>query len=174
VLTEINKKLEPERTNPLQHHITTTFVITMDTPTLFGIGEYVVDCNYNSILLTRNRQLGEQLVSLYVGEKRKRFVVHQQLLIKTADFFGKELADQAPKSAEQQKARGGKAVADEHDAIYLKSDDANVISLFVHWLYRKQIAFINTQAHLDNLYGLYFFAEKISRAELANKTLDTI
>ena len=69
--------------------------------------------------------MGTEVVSIYVGEERKRFVVHKDLLTSQSEYFDKAL--------------NGNFKEAEENAIYFKEDDPVVVGYFVTWLYRGVI-----------------------------------
>jgi hypothetical protein len=99
------------------------------------------------------------MVTLYVGNKRKKFTAHKKVIC-GIDYF--------------QKAFNGRFKEAEEGAIYLPEDSAEVIGLFIHWLYREKIPDGNSQKYLGSLYDLYIFGEKIAAVELMDKTIDKI
>ena len=66
--------------------------------------------------------MGTEVVSIYVGEERKRFVVHKDLLTSQSEYFDKAL--------------NGNFKEAEENAIYFKEDDPVAIGFLVTWLYR--------------------------------------
>jgi hypothetical protein len=99
-------------------------------------------------------------VTIFVGDKRKKFVVHKKLLCESADYFKGAFTN------DFEEARKGE--------MYMPEDSPGAFSLFVDWLYRSAIPMTNTEAHLHNLYDLYIFAEKLCLAELKDQTMDSI
>lgn len=56
----------------------------------------------------------------------------------------------------------------------MPEDNPEAFSLFVNWLYRSTIPMSNTEAHLHNLYELYFLANRLCLIDLKDKTMDAI
>ncbi|KAE9381260.1 hypothetical protein N431DRAFT_322954, partial [Stipitochalara longipes BDJ] len=104
--------------------------------------------------------LGDELVTIYVGDKRKKFVVHKKLLCGSADYF------KGAFTRGFEEARKGE--------MYMSDDSPEAFSLYVDWLYRSSIPIVNTEAHLRSLYELYLLADKLCLIELKDKTMDTI
>ena len=58
--------------------------------------------------------------------------------------------------------------------MHLPDDSPGAINIFVHWLYRNNIALGGCLSYTYDLYDLYIFAEKICHEELKNKIMDAI
>jgi len=71
------------------------------------------------------RDLGTDVVDIFVGSDRKRFVVHKQPLISGSDYFNKAL-------------NGGFREATEN-AIHLEELDPAAVGLMIGWIYRGVI-----------------------------------
>jgi hypothetical protein len=56
----------------------------------------------------------------------------------------------------------------------MPDDNPGAFSLYIDWLYRSTIPIVNTEAHLRNIYELYFLADKLCLVDLKDKTMDTI
>jgi hypothetical protein len=56
----------------------------------------------------------------------------------------------------------------------MPEDSPGAFSLYVDWLYRGSVPRINAEAHVKQLYELYFLANKFCLIELKDKTMDTI
>jgi len=105
-------------------------------------------------------RLGNEIVTLYVGLACKKFTVHKALLCESSDFFKKGFM-------------GGFKEAQEKE-MSLPEDNPEAFSLFLDWLYTHTLPICSTEAQLDDLYRLYFFAEKICQMNLADKAIDRI
>jgi hypothetical protein len=105
------------------------------------------------------RNLGTELVTIYVGNKPAQFVIHKKLLCDTTDFFLKAFSGSFKES---------------EGVLRLPEESPGVFSLFIDWLYRSRIAHTNSGRHWVNLFNLYIFAEKLCLNELANRTMDRI
>ncbi|CAG8970807.1 hypothetical protein HYALB_00001594 [Hymenoscyphus albidus] len=101
---------------------------------------------------------GTDTITLSIGSNRDKLIVHRQLIC-TIPFFQK---------AFQGNFKEGTGEMD------LPEDKSEVVFLLTDWLYRGVVQAINTQAHLDNFYGLYMFAEKICEERLMDMTIDAI
>lgn len=99
-------------------------------------------------------------MTIYVGPKRKEFIVHKKLLCESADYF------KGAFTRDFKEARKGE--------MYMPEDSPGAFSLYVDWLYRSAIPMANTEDHLHNLYELYFLAEKLCLVVLKDKTMDSI
>jgi hypothetical protein len=104
--------------------------------------------------------MGEEIVTLYVGPTRKKFIVHKNLICDSSDFF--------------KKAFTGNFVESKEGTINLSEDDPDVISIFIHWLYTAVVPLGNAEDYLHNLYELYFFADKVCLTVLKDATMDSI
>jgi hypothetical protein len=113
------------------------------------------------LILIACRSLGEATVTLYVGPKTKKFVIHKHVLCNSCEFFEKGFAEDT--------FREGK-----DGEMYLSHDSPNAISLFIDWLYRERLPEGQSQQYLDDLYDLYIFAVKLDMAFLMDQTMDRI
>jgi hypothetical protein len=107
-----------------------------------------------------SRTMGDEVVSIYVGPKRKKFLVHKKLICEASDFFSKAFT-------------GGFQEAQEN-SMHLPEDDPNAFALFIDWIYRSKIPKGKKQEDQATLYNLYIFAEKLCLDDLANATMDQI
>lgn len=103
--------------------------------------------------------LGKEFVTFCVGKKRKEYIVHEKVICDTADYFSKALTG---------------ASKDVDGVIHLPEECPGAFGLFVDWLYRGTVPLVASQYHLERLFKLYVFAEKLCMEELANKTMDKI
>lgn len=99
-------------------------------------------------------------MTLYVGTKRKEFLVHKRLLCQATDYFDKAFNSTFKEGVES--------------VMYLPDDNPGTIGIFIHWLYRNTIALGESMSYTYELYDLYIFAEKICHEELKNKTIEVI
>lgn len=76
-------------------------------------------------MLTGNRVLGDEIVTLYVGPKRKKFTVHKKLLCDRYEYFSKAF------HGNFQEAQEG--------VMHLPDDDADAVSSLVDFLYRGTV-----------------------------------
>jgi hypothetical protein len=106
-----------------------------------------------------DRNIGRELVTIYVAKKRTVFVIYKKLLSHTADFFLKAF------SGSFKESEGTMHLPEEHPGAFL---------LFIDWLYRSKISHVNTVRHWLTLFDLYIFAAKLCLNELANRTIDRI
>jgi hypothetical protein len=56
----------------------------------------------------------------------------------------------------------------------LPEERTEAFGLFVDWLYRGTVPLVASQHHLERLFHLYVFAERLCMEQLANKTMDKI
>ncbi|KAM3070054.1 hypothetical protein ACMFMF_008404 [Clarireedia jacksonii] len=77
-----------------------------------------------NVPFTRAEDLGTDVVDIIVGPKRKRFVVHKQLLTSQSTYFKNTLRE--PNMVNENK-------------IYFDDEDPAAVALFVGWLYRGSI-----------------------------------
>ncbi|TVY40715.1 hypothetical protein LSUB1_G002409 [Lachnellula subtilissima] len=103
--------------------------------------------------------LGTELVTIYVGKEQKEYIVHKKAICDTADYFSKAFTG---------------AFEERVGVMYLPEESSDAFGLFVHWLYRGRVSLVHSQKHLERLFKLYVFAEKLCLVELANKTMDII
>ncbi|KAH8770275.1 hypothetical protein BGZ57DRAFT_929289 [Hyaloscypha finlandica] len=104
--------------------------------------------------------LGNKMVTIYVGPKRKEFTIHKKLICGSADYF--------------EKAFNGDFKEGREGIMYLPEDNSGVFSFFVDWLYRSTLPAGHTQPYLANLYHLWIFATKICHTKLADNVMDRI
>jgi hypothetical protein len=102
----------------------------------------------------------DETVSIYVGPKRKKFLVHKKLICEISDFFSKAFT-------------GGFQEAQEN-SMHLPEDDPNAFALFIDWIYRSKVPAMHNREDQVTLYNLYIFAEKLCLDDLANATMDQI
>ncbi|KAH6671063.1 hypothetical protein B0J14DRAFT_640085 [Halenospora varia] len=103
------------------------------------------------------QRLGTEIVTIYVGNERTEFVVHKQLICETADYFSKAFTG---------------AFVERDGVIHLPEERPETFALFVDWVYTGRIPCHHTQLHLENLFRLYVFAEKLCLNDPANKAID--
>jgi hypothetical protein len=100
--------------------------------------------------------LGTDTVTIYVGPKRKKFLVHKKLICDCSDYFSKAFT-------------GGFQEA-EKGVMYLPEDDSETFDSFIDFIYRGTTPKFIKGEDLP----LFFLAEKFCINELANKMMDTI
>jgi hypothetical protein len=111
--------------------------------------------------LTIARILGNEIVKLYVGKKRKEFTIHKKLLCDRADFFSKAF------NGGFQEAKKGE--------MYLPEDEPDHFACLVDFLYRGTAPEAARGSHgASHLRRFYAFAEKLCLLELMDKTIDSI
>ncbi|RDL36919.1 uncharacterized protein BP5553_06271 [Venustampulla echinocandica] len=105
-------------------------------------------------------RLGEDVITLYVGTKRNKFIIHKQLICESCHFF-----EVAFTSSFKENLEG---------VMCLPEKRPEIISLFVSWLYPDRIPYHETEEHLLNMYNLHFFAEEIGEERLMDASMDAI
>jgi hypothetical protein len=108
--------------------------------------------------LTWNRVLGNEIVTLYVGPKRKQFTVHKKLLCDRCEFFSKAF-------------RGNFSEAEKGE-MNLPDDDPGAFSSLVDYLYRGVLLKAKDDYHASLLLELYILAEKLCLSTLMDKACD--
>jgi len=126
------------------------------------------------ILISGARLLSGPGVNIFVGPKRKCFVVHATLLCQSCACFKRRL-------------RGIEQNEDANKELYLPDDDAEVFQLFHTWLYSQKLKPIvkrckeNGSTFEDDHIGstelyfnLYYMAEARNLHSLQNLTMDRL
>jgi hypothetical protein len=116
---------------------------------------------------TTPRALGTEIVTIYVGPKRKVFKIHKKLLCDQSDYFSKAF------NGRFQEANG---------EMYCPEDHPTAFSYFVNYVYwnvlpkspQRSAADKKKEEYYDGLSNLFFLAEKLCMNELSNKVMDTI
>ncbi|KAH7417459.1 hypothetical protein BKA64DRAFT_636822 [Cadophora sp. MPI-SDFR-AT-0126] len=104
-------------------------------------------------------QLGKEVVTIYVGAKRKEFMVHKELICES-DFFKGAFMSSFAESQE--------------GTMYLPDDSPAAFDLYVEWAYRKRIPTGHTESYLHSLYDLYIMADKFCNNVLKDVVMDAI
>lgn len=112
-------------------------------------------------------ELGTEIVTIYVGAKRKEFLVHKKLLCKKVEYFNKMF-------------NGGFREAREAIA-YMSEDDPAAFSLLVRWVYRDTIPDISREekhgenkCEYDDILDLYLLAHKLNLEKVADVCMDLL
>ena len=106
------------------------------------------------------------MVDVYVGEKRRRWTLHRNLLTYHAQAFDEGL----PLNGEPKKARDGH--------IELPGEDATAFELLVKWLYQGKIEDVSMMpvdqkwAYAFQCQQLYLFCDKFGLQRLKNVAID--
>ncbi|KAH6709079.1 hypothetical protein BKA61DRAFT_579153 [Leptodontidium sp. MPI-SDFR-AT-0119] len=103
--------------------------------------------------------LGTEFVTVYVGPKRKEFIIHKNLICTKADYFSKAF-------------RGG--FLESNGSMDLPEETASTFTLFVEWLYKSNLSEAHTRDHFIGLINVYIFSEKICLNDLGNRVIDRI
>ncbi|KAI9053315.1 hypothetical protein LZ554_002278 [Drepanopeziza brunnea f. sp. 'monogermtubi'] len=106
------------------------------------------------------RNFGEEVVTIYVGPKRKKFVLHKTLLCNSVDFFNGAFNSSFKEGCE--------------GVMNLPEDKPAAFAIFVKWLCTRRIPRGRTQSYLDSLVDLYIFADKICEVALKDTITDVI
>ena len=126
------------------------------------------------ILIFGTRLLSGRAVNIYVGRKRKCFVIHEALLSESCEYFKQQMGN-----LEED--------ADTKREYYLPDDDAAVFELFHTWLYSRTLkpiakrckergtVFEDDHVGSTNPYfDLYFMTEARGLSTLQNLTMDRL
>lgn len=100
------------------------------------------------------------MVTVYVGPRRKGFIVHKNIICEASKYFAM--------------AFRGNIRKDHNGSIDLQDETPGAFALFVDYLYRSEVPKGHSQTYIDNLYDLYIFAERICLNELRNMAMDQI
>lgn len=87
---------------------------------------------YKKLTSSSSSNLGTEMINLYVGEERKRFVIHKKLLTSQSAYFDK--------------AFNGRFVEAGENSIHLVEDDAATVALLVAFIYRGSIPGTDSKA----------------------------
>jgi len=113
---------------------------------------------------------GTDIVTIYVGPKRKAFVFHKKLLCDRSDFFSKGFNSGFKESIE--------------GVMYLPTEKPEVFDSMVNFIYRDTLSIfpskeypnsnIGNWEYCEDMYLVFALAEKLCINELANKVMDKI
>jgi hypothetical protein len=113
------------------------------------------------------RSLGEDIVILYVGAKRKKYQVHKKLLCDRSSFFQNAFSS----DSNFKEATEG--------IMYLPEDDPATFDRIINWLYRDQLPVCVERVEgrhpisfHRSLIDMFLFAEKYCINVLANRAMD--
>lgn len=116
----------------------------LQTPRLTPIGQYMSD----------------NMVNIYIGDERKKFRLHRDLLCERSEFF-KASFEGHFKEAETQE-------------LALPEDTMESFELLVGWLYGAPLVSIPSEASLPAYLDLVVLAKKLCLEHLQNETMDHI
>ena len=103
--------------------------------------------------------LGVEFVTLYVGPKRRQFVVHKKLLCDRAAFFHKAFQS------------GFKEGID--GVMHLLEEDPDSVEYLIDFLYRRVIPDATADPNMPwNFLELYYLAENICLSDLMDQLVD--
>ncbi|KAG4437858.1 hypothetical protein IFR05_006660 [Cadophora sp. M221] len=112
-------------------------------------------------------ELGEEIVTILVGLKRKPFPIHQKLLTARSSFFA-TVIETIPSSSEHP------------ITLHLPDDEDATFEAFSNWLYHSSLPCTPAQANPDpqgptrRLQHLYIFGEKYNLPSLCNRVMDSM
>ncbi|KAH8597133.1 hypothetical protein B0O99DRAFT_592884 [Bisporella sp. PMI_857] len=110
------------------------------------------------------QKLGTEIVNIIVGEEKKKFVLHKNLICTSSPVFERMFNG----SFKEGKAQTAK----------LPDDDVESFALFQGWLYNETIEHSNITEGDGNFTGqmvkLFLFTEKYDIVRLEDKTMDTL
>lgn len=103
-----------------------------------------------------------EIVTVYVGPKRKRFFLHRELICERSPFMEKCL-------------KKGHFDEGYKNELYLPEDDPKAFSIIVDWIYRSRIP-LRTDPLFDvsDMSAAYCMADKFVMEELQNSIMDGI
>ena len=128
------------------------------SPQLFGMS---ADIAYDQrTQLTVIRFMGDCMVDIYVGEGRKKFRLHRNLLCKRSDYF--------------QACFGGQFKEAEAQELALPEDSVDSFELLSGWLYGAPLTRISSTYDLLIYIDLVILAQKLCLEHLRNETMDHI
>ena len=87
-------------------------------------------------------------------------MIHKKLLCQSADYFDKAFNSTFKEGVDH--------------VMYIPDDSPGAIGLFIHWLYKSNIAPGHSLSYVYDLYDLYILTNKLCLDELKNKTMDAI
>ncbi|KIW11156.1 hypothetical protein PV08_10456 [Exophiala spinifera] len=103
-----------------------------------------------------------EIVTVYVGHKRKRFFLHRELICQRSPFMEKCLKKDAFDEGYK-------------NELYLPEDDPKAFSIVVDWIYRNKLP-ARTEPAFDlcDLSASYCMADKFGMEELQNSIMDVV
>jgi hypothetical protein len=120
-----------------------------------------LDVLHQSLTVVRSFTTSE-IVTVYVGHKRKRFFLHRELICQRSPFMEKCL----------KKDRFDEGYKNE---LYLPEDDPKAFSIIVEWIYRNKLPARNDPTFdLADLSASYCMADKFAMEELQNNIMDLV
>jgi len=113
---------------------------------------------------------GTDIVTIYVGPKRKAFVFHKKLLCDRSDFFSKIFNSGSKESIEE--------------VMFLSAEKPEIFDSMVNFIYRDTLPIFPSKEYSDidhanqkyctQMFHLFALAEKLCINGLANKVMDRI
>ncbi|KAK6387715.1 hypothetical protein LTS17_000984 [Exophiala oligosperma] len=103
-----------------------------------------------------------EIVTVFVGHKRKRFFLHRELICQRSPFMEKCLKKDAFDEGYK-------------NELYLPEDDPKAFSIVVDWIYRNKLP-ARTEPAFDlcDLSASYCMADKFAMEELQNSIMDVV
>ena len=117
-------------------------------------------------MISSFRASQSEIVKVFVGQKRKQYNIHKDLLCAAAPYFKKAL------EGDWTEARNSE--------LHIPKDDPAAFELFLVWIYRLSMKSIDPSSPekmssgYNAHYNLFFLAEKWSAQMLKNHVLDSI
>ncbi|CAD6441483.1 fb9c511d-125a-416a-99e0-912d3ab13f02 [Sclerotinia trifoliorum] len=111
-----------------------------------------------SVLMTP--EVLDEIVTLYVGSKRKKYIVHKRILCDQSEFFDAGF-------------NGGFKEATE-GKMYLPEDDPIAVADLIEYLYRGSLPRCREDGGSEKVRNLYYLAEKIGLLSLMDKLMDLL
>ncbi|KAH7363922.1 hypothetical protein BKA65DRAFT_545835 [Rhexocercosporidium sp. MPI-PUGE-AT-0058] len=113
------------------------------------------------------KEPGEEIITFFVGPKRKSFPINQKLLTARSTFFATAI-------------EGSPSSPDHPLVIHLPDNEGATFEAFSNWLYHSTIPCApaqpvpNPPCPTRRLQRLYIFAEKYSMPDLCNRVMDSM
>ena len=117
-----------------------------------------IQCCVSFGKLTCESLVATETVTLFVGPKRKGFVVHRDLLCYLVPYFSKTFEGAFHESSVNE--------------TYLKEEDPSAVELFIGWLYRGKSGFKSTKGNMVACFNLYVMADKWCLTSLRNSIME--
>ncbi|CZT09934.1 uncharacterized protein RCO7_02255 [Rhynchosporium graminicola] len=138
------------------HHLKDSHISQQPSPKTFTMDP---DANLASSSASTHRKLGKEIVSIYVGPKRKEFMIHKELIYES-DFFRGAFSSSFAKAQE--------------GTMCLSEDSPAAFDLYVEWPYRKQIPAGHSEFYLHSLYDFDIMADKFCHTVLKDIVMNAI
>jgi BTB/POZ domain len=114
--------------------------------------------------LTLHRDLGTEIVQIFVWSKRELFQIHKKLICSVSEFFDKAFNDGFAEASKNQ--------------MELPEDVPDIFAMFVAWLYKGELNFewdqVDCSKATAELIDLYLFANAKCSNRFKNIVMDTL